>query len=129
MKVNTLKLRRILSVVCYILMLAADFAEVYVIYFSYSGGITYYFGMLLFVPIFIFTYWMETFFSQLTYGKVKINSEKKKKRIMPKKLRAFLNSLGTILSLAIVAFWIYIYIMQSLNTTSNEALLVKNFLL
>ncbi|MCD7741988.1 MAG: hypothetical protein LUI06_07290 [Ruminococcus sp.] len=112
-----LKLRRILAFICYIAMLAADALSAYVIYESITGGFTYYFGMLLFTPIFIFTYWMQTFFSQLTFGK------EKGKRIMPRALRKLLSWLGNIISLVLLGFWIYIYYMQLKNETVNETLM------
>lgn len=110
-------LRRILAALCYTAMLAADAAEVYIIYESVYGGMTYYLGLLLFVPIFIFTYWMSTFFSQLTSGR------EKGRRIMPKWLRTLLNLIGNLISLALVAFWGYIYVTQSLYAAPNEGLI------
>lgn len=112
-----LGLRRFLAFLCYTAMLAADAASVYVIYLSVTGGMTYYLGLLIFVPVFIFSYWMSTFFSQLTDGKVN------GKRVCPKWLRSFLNAFGTLISLATLAFWIYIYFNQSKQTPENENLL------
>jgi hypothetical protein len=109
-----LALRRILAAICYLAMLAADAAAAYVIYESVYGGITYYLGLLIFIPLFIFTYWMSTFFSQLSYGKVN------GRRIMPKWTRTVLNWIGNIISLALVAFWGYIYVTQSLYNTPDE---------
>lgn len=114
-----LHLRRTLAAVCYMLMLAADSAAVYVIYLSVTGGMTYHLGMLIFIPLFIFTYWMSTFFSQLTCGKIK------KKRIMPKWARSLLNGLGNIISLALLAFWGYIYVTQALFAPAENASLMS----
>ena len=123
-----LKLRRILAAVCYAAMLAADAAEIYIIYLSIHGGITYYFGMLLFLPIFIFTYWMSTFFAQLSYGKVElmVHGRVRKKRIMPKKLRGFLNFLSSAISFLLALFWIVIYVMLMFNEAVNENLTENN---
>ncbi len=112
-----LALRRTLAALCYTAMLAADAASAYIIYDSVTGGITYYYGMLLFIPIFIFSYWMSTFFSQLTYGR------QDGRRIMPSWLRTMLNVIGNIASLALIAFWGYIYVTQSLYDAPNENLL------
>lgn len=117
--------RRILAVLCYLILLAADAVSVYAIYLSISGGITYYLGMLIFVPFFIVSYWFSTFFMQLTEGKVC------GKKIMPKWLRLSLNLLSTIISVALVGFWGYIYILQQMNPAVNENLVehdVKVFL-
>lgn len=121
-RLKMLALRRTLAALCYIVMLAADAAEVYIIYESVYGGMTYHLGLLLFIPIFIFTYWMATFFSQLTAGK------SKGKRIIPKWLRAFLNGIGNIISLALVAFWGYIYVTQSLYAAPNDGLVTETAL-
>jgi hypothetical protein len=115
-----LTLRRILATICYAAMLAADAAAVWVIYKSIYGGMTYYLGLLIFVPLFIFTYWMSTFFSQLTSGKVG------SKRIIPKWLRTLLNVLGNIISLALIAFWGYIFVTQSLYEAPNENLVEES---
>lgn len=112
-----LALRRTLAALCYTAMLAADAASAYIIYDSVTSGITYYYGMLLFIPIFIFSYWMSTFFSQLTYGR------QNGRRIMPSWLRTMLNVIGNIASLALIAFWGYIYVTQSLYDAPNENLL------
>ncbi len=109
-----LALRRILAVICYLAMLAADAADVYIIYLSYSGGMTYEFGILLFIPIFIFSYWMATFFSQLISGK------QNGKRIFPRLLGRLMNFLGSLISLALIAFWGYIYYMMTKNAAGNE---------
>ncbi len=113
-----LHFRRILAVLCYFIMLAADLAAVYVIYISFFGQITYYLGMMIFVPVFIISYWFATFFMQLTGGRVH------GRRVMPKFLRTFLNTLGTLLSVALVAFWGYIYFTQLMNQPANETLAV-----
>ena len=114
-----LHFRRILGIICYLIMLAADAAAVYVIYISIFGKITYYLGMMIFIPVFIISYWFATFFMQLTGGR--ING----KRIMARGLRVFLNSLGTLVSLALVGFWGYIYFTQQINKASNENLAVE----
>jgi Zn-dependent protease with chaperone function len=111
-----LAFRRILAAICYIAMLAADAAAAFVIYESVNGGITYYLGLLIFVPVFIFTYWMSTFFSQLSCGRV--NGV----RIMPKWARTLLGWISNIISLALVAFWGYIYVTQSMYNSTDEAL-------
>ena len=111
--------RRILAFLCYLVMLAADAVAVYVIYISIFGQITYYFGMLIFIPVFIISYWFATFFMQLTSGRVR------GRRVMSKGLRVFFNTLGTLLSLALVGFWGYIYFTQQLNQAANENLVVE----
>ena len=107
-------IRRCLAVVCYTCMLAADAYIGYIIYYSIYGGITYHLGQLIFVPVFIVSYWFSTFFAQLTSGR------QGGKRISPKWLNSLLNGLSTLISVAFLAFWGYIYYNQLLYTPENE---------
>lgn len=111
---DKLIIRRFLAVICYIFMMVADAFSVYVIYLSIHGGMTYYQGQLTFVPLFIFSYWMSTFFMQLTYGRIR------KKRIAPKATRKLLNGLSTLVSVVLLGFWGYIYVTQAMYTPANE---------
>ena len=105
--------------VCYTCMLAADAYIAYTIYRSYSGGITYYLGQLIFVPVFIFSYWMSTFYAQLSGGK------EGGKRIFPKWLNFLLNGLSTLISVVFLAFWGYIYYNQLMYTPANEQAVIQ----
>ncbi len=107
-------IRRCLAVICYTCMLAADAYIGYIIYRSYYGGITYHLGQLIFVPVFIVSYWFSTFFAQLTGGR------QGGRRISPKWLNNLLNGLSTLISVAFLAFWGYIYYNQLLYTPENE---------
>lgn len=115
-----LHFRRTLGTLCYLMMLIADAASVYIIYMSVNGSITYHLGMLLFVPVFILSYWFSTFFMQLTEGRIH------GRRIMPKWLRGFLNFIGTLISLALVVFWGYIFVVQQLNRPVNDGLVAQS---
>ena len=86
-------IRRCLAAICYTCMLAADAYIGYIIYISY---------------------WFSTFFSQLTFGK------QGGKRIIPKWLGTVLNGLSTLISVAFLAFWGYIYYNQMMYTPENE---------
>ena len=105
--------------ICYTCMLAADAYIAYTIYRSYSGGITYYLGQLIFVPVFIFSYWMSTFFAQLTSG------TEGGKRIAPKWLNSIMNGLSTLISAAFLLFWGYIYYNQMMYTPRNEQAVIE----
>ena len=115
-----LKFRRTLGILCYLISIAANTVSGYVIYLAVSGKITYYLGMLIFVPVFILSYWFATFFMQLTEGR------HRGKRIMPKWLRGFLNGISTLLSLALVVFWGYICITQQMNQAAIEGLIEQS---
>jgi hypothetical protein len=115
-------IRRCLAVICYAAMLAADGCIAYIIYLSYYGGMTYYLGQAIFVPVFIVSYWFSTFFSQLTFGR------QGGRRIIPKWLGAVLNGLATLVSAAFLAFWGYIYYNQLMYTPENEKALAQTHL-
>lgn len=109
-----LALRRTLAVICFLIYCCCDAFSGLLIYGSVNGEITYYYGLLLFVPIFILSYWFSTFFSQLTCGK------QSGKRIMPRWLRSFIMFISNLVSLALLGFWGYIYINQAMYTPENE---------
>ena len=112
-------IRRCLAAICYAAMLAADGYIAYIIYLSYHGGMTYYLGQMIFVPVFIVSYWFSTFFSQLTFGR------QGGRRIIPKWLGTVLNGLATLISAAFLAFWGYIYYNQLMYTPENERAIVQ----
>ena len=111
---NMLALRRTLAVICLILFTGCDAFSGLLIYASVNGKITYYLGLLIFIPVFIVSYWFSTFFSQLTAGKVK------GKRIIPKWFRNIVIFVSNLVSLGLLGFWGYIYINQSMYTPENE---------
>lgn len=100
--------------ICLILFTSCDAFSGYLIYASINGVITYYLGLLIFVPVFIVSYWFSTFFSQLSAGRIR------GKRIIPKWLRGFILFLSNLVSIALLGFWGYIYFNQSMYTPENE---------
>ena len=120
---DILIIRRCLAVICYACMLAVDAYIAYIIYSAVYGSITYYLGQLIFVPVFIVSYWFSTFFSQLTFGK------QGGKRVIPKWLGSVLGGLSTLISLAFLAFWGYIYYNQMMYTPENERAFIQTALM
>lgn len=109
-----LALKRTLSLICLILFAGCDAFSGLLIYASINGVITYYLGLLIFIPVFIVSYWFSTFFSQLSAGKVK------GKRVFPKWLRSFILIISSFVSVALLGFWGYIYLNQTMYTPENE---------
>lgn len=107
-------MRRFLGIACYVIVLALNGAAVYVSYISYTQKISYQLGFLLFMPIFIATYWFSTFFSQLTSG-----TDKNGKPYMNKLLRRILSDISTVLSIALLGYWAYMFATRSLYHTST----------
>ncbi len=65
-------------------------------------------GFLTFLPIWIVSYWFNTFFSQL------VCRVKKTAQAMgyQKKARHVLSDISTVLSVVLLCFWIYVYVSQ-----------------
>ena len=100
-------MRKTLAAVCYILMLAADAAAGYFTYRAFVQKISYDQGVLTFVPLFIVSYWFSTFFRQLIHPRGS-------KPIIGRGLYNFLYWLSTLLSLALLGTWVYLFIDRSL---------------
>lgn len=100
-------MRKALAFICYLIMLAADAAAGYYTYRAFVQGISYDQGLLTFVPLFIVSYWFATFFSQLIHPKGS-------PLIIGKGLYNLLYWLSTLLSLALLGVWIYLFIDRSL---------------
>lgn len=62
---KAMKTRRILAIICYTIGFCAYGAAGYVCWLSWSGTISDKQGFLTFLPIWIVSYWFNTFFSQL----------------------------------------------------------------
>lgn len=62
---KAMKTRRILAIICYTIGFCAYGAAGYVCWLSWNGTISDKQGFLTFLPIWIVSYWFNTFFSQL----------------------------------------------------------------
>ncbi len=108
-----MKVRKVLAIICYTVCLAAYAAAGYVSYISYCGEISYKLGFLIFLPIWIVTYWFSTFFSQLIEKKGIDGST----WLIKKAPRKVLSIISNLLSFALLAFWGYVYVMEYLLST------------
>lgn len=103
-----MKARKILAVICYTVCLTAYGAAGYVSWLAYTQEISYKLGFLIFLPVWIISFWFSTFFSQLTEKR----SGKKAVSIIPVNVRRVLNGISNFLSFALLAYWIYVYAVQ-----------------
>lgn len=105
--------RKVLAIICYTISLAAYGAAGYVSYISWQGEISYQLGFLIFLPVWIVTYWFSTFFLQLIEKK----SGGKTVWLISKKARKLLNAFSNVLSFILLGFWIYVYITEIVLST------------
>lgn len=105
-------MRRILGTLCYFGILAADAAAAYFSYQAYEETISYYQGFITFMPLFIVSYWFNTFFLQLFSG-----VDKSGRPYINKILKRILADFATLLSIALLGFWVYIFVARSLCTS------------
>lgn len=103
------KIRKILAVICYVICLTAYGASGYVSWLSFNGDISYKLGFLIFLPVWIVTYWFSTFFVQLL---ARNRPDGKTKWLMKKTPRKILNGISNVLSVLLLGFWVYVYISQ-----------------
>ncbi len=100
-------MRKALGIICYLLMLAADAAALYYTYRAYTQKISYDLGLLIFTPVFIVSYWFSTFFAQLIHPLGR-------RPLINRGLYKFLYWLSSALSLALIGFWVYLFIDRAL---------------
>ena len=103
-----MKGRKALALVCYTVCIAACIAAGVVSFMAYKQKITYTFGFLLFVPIWIGSFWFLTFFNDLSRRKV----GKKTKFVLKKSLTRGLSVTANVLSVLLLCFWVYTYIFK-----------------
>ncbi|WP_295210245.1 hypothetical protein [Ruminococcus sp.] len=106
---NAMKTRRILAIICYTVGFCAYAAAGYVSWISWEGTISYKQGFLTFLPIWIVSYWFNTFFSQLICRRKKDGT---KQWAVGKGARKVLGDISTVLSVVLLCFWIYVYLTQ-----------------
>ncbi|MGN0623848.1 MAG: hypothetical protein ACI4JA_07865 [Oscillospiraceae bacterium] len=102
-------LRKISAVLCWAAALGTYGAAAYYSYMAYIQRISYQQGILTFMPLFIVSYWFGTFFSQLAAPKDKNSSTRLNKR-----LRNALNGVLSLAGVALLGFWVYMFISRSL---------------
>ncbi|MBR1765254.1 MAG: hypothetical protein IJ746_08425 [Ruminococcus sp.] len=100
-------MRKALGVICFVLSLAAEGGAGYVTYLTYKQRISYEYGMLGFIPVFIVSYWFGTFFTQLL-------SPKEGGLLIDRRAYKALSWVQTLGSVALIGFWAYLIYSRSL---------------
>lgn len=103
---QNIPMRKSMAIVCYMISMAALAVCGYVTWTAYKGDMARTLGFLIFLPIWIASYWFSTFFIQL--AQVRIKGELQ--WLIGKVAGVLLNSLNNILSTGLMIFWIYIYV-------------------
>ncbi len=100
-------MRKALGIICYVISLAAEGGAGYLTYITYKQRISYEYGMMSFIPVFIVSYWFGTFFSQLL-------SPKSGGLLINSKVYKTMNWVQTIGAASLIAFWAYMIYSRSL---------------
>lgn len=108
-----MRARRILAIICYTVSMAAYAAAAYVSYISWTGEISFKLGFLIFLPIWIITYWFSTFFVQLIEKK----KDGKTVWLIPKASRKILSGISSVISILLLGFWVYVYVTEYILST------------
>ena len=106
---KAMKTRRILAISCYTIGFCAYGAAGYVCWLSWNGTISDKQGFLTFLPIWIVSYWFNTFFSQLV---CRVKKDGSRQWAIKKRARHVLSDISTVLSVVLLCFWIYVYVSQ-----------------
>ncbi|MBQ1431505.1 MAG: hypothetical protein IIZ09_00245 [Ruminococcus sp.] len=103
-----MKGRKTFAVIFYVLCAAALIAAGVISFMAFRGTMDYTFGFLLFMPIWIGSYWFLSFFNALA----RLKKGKKIKWVIAKPVTRGLSTVANILSVLLVCFWIYAYIFK-----------------
>lgn len=93
------KLKITFSAVFYLIYLSTVACNVYIIKSCIDGDKSYYYGSLIFLPIFIVSFWMNMIFEKIATSS---NS-------VPNKIGCILLKISNAISLSLLVFWIIIY--------------------
>ena len=111
-----MKNRKTFAMICYVVCIIACLAAGVVSLMAFTQKITYTLGFLLFVPIWIGSYWFLSFFNALSREK----NGKKVKYVVKKSLTKGLSMTANILSVLLLCFWVYAYIFRVLPANTGS---------
>ena len=116
---RTLRNRKRLAGVCFTMAMISHCVSCFLIYLAMSQKISYYEGVLIFIPVWIVGYWFGTFFSRVLDIKLPDGT---KKCIISEKTRRNLNNVVFFLGILLVAVWAYFYITHCLMVEKKTQL-------
>lgn len=91
----------------------------FLVYLAVTQRISYYLGVMIFLPVWIVGYWFGTFFSQVLTLKLPDGT---KKCIISYKTKKLLNNIVFYMGILLVAVWAYFYITHCLLVERNTQL-------
>lgn len=116
---RTLRRRKLMAGIFFTLAMLSHCASLFLIYLAMTQKISYYLGVLIFLPVWIVGYWFGTFFSQSLDMKL---PDGRKKCIISRKTKKILNNIIFYLGILLVAVWAYFYITHCLMAEKNTQL-------
>ena len=103
-----MKKRKVLSVVFYIFCIISLVAGIAVSVMSFKGVVTVRLGFLLFMPLWIISYWFSTFFHMAARKKTPEGCV----YALKKKTVKILNGISNFLSFVLLVYWFFVYVKQ-----------------
>ncbi len=104
---RTLRNRKRLAAVFFMLAMLSHCVSLLLVYLAMTQKISYYLGVMIFLPVWIVGYWFGTFFSQVLTLKLPDGT---KKCIISKRTKKILNNIVFYMGILLVAVWTYFYI-------------------
>ena len=97
---------------------AAEFASMavagYYSYSAYKGEMSFELGVLLFIPLMIMSYWFSTFYYHLSHPR---HADGSRSCILNKRVCKILSTASSVVTFALMFFWIYMFLWQNGYTT------------
>lgn len=116
---RTLRNRKRLAAVFFTGAMLSHFVSFFLLYLAVTQKISYYLGIMIFLPVWIVGYWFGTFFSQVLTLKLPDGS---KKCIISYKTKKILNNIVFYMGILLVAIWAYFYVTHILMVEKNTQL-------
>lgn len=116
---RTLRRRKRLAALFFTLAMLSHCVSFLLIYLAVTQKISYYLGVMIFLPVWIVGYWFGTFFTQVLTLKLPDGS---KKCIISNRTRRILNNIVFYMGILLVAVWTYFYITHCFMVEKNTQL-------
>lgn len=103
-------MRFFLAAVCYLIEIASMITAGFFTYLAVNDTISFDLALFIFIPLMIVSYWFSTFFYQLTNLKT---ADGGRYCIVNKWVRKILSFLSTFITVALLTFWVIIFLWQN----------------